>query len=95
MPGSLRAVDSFRYLWPNEKKYTFTPRHLPWGSSCDRVDLILLSGSLVETKDVLQGADILMTSVERGPSDHVPLWVSLNLPSMHVPSRNEVAESKR
>lgn len=93
----LRAVDSFRHLHPNSKKYTWINTTKPWLESCDRVDHILVSRSIVELgapeseadvsvlantsssapKVTLLEADILMTPADRGPSDHVPLYVTL------------------
>ncbi|KAF2103782.1 DNase I-like protein [Rhizodiscina lignyota] len=70
----LRAVDVWRALKKDERKYTYYPRGREWGSSCDRVDLILASRKLWEDGDVLD-AGILDSPQERGPSDHVPLWV--------------------
>jgi len=46
----LRAVDTFRYLHPTTRKYTWISTSKPWLSSCDRVDHILISRSLIETK---------------------------------------------
>lgn len=79
----LRGIDSFRHLHPNEKKYTWVARNKEFATCCDRVDHIILSRSLVEGHSTvngsLKGADILMTAAERGFSDHVPLFVSLDL----------------
>lgn len=76
-PG-LALVDSFRHLHPQEKKYSWTSRTKEWLSSCDRVDLVLVSSSLVAS-GALKEADICMTLVDRGPSDHCPIYVSIEL----------------
>lgn len=73
---SLQAIDSFRHLNPDTKKYTYHPRNREWRSSCDRVDLILVSRTLGPS---LLRADILESPAERGPSDHVPHFVELQL----------------
>ncbi|GAB1318661.1 Endonuclease/exonuclease/phosphatase [Madurella fahalii] len=72
----LDAVDVFRAIYGKERKYTYYPRTKEWGSSCDRVDLILVSKGLWEAGRVL-GTGILDTPQERGLSDHVPLWVEV------------------
>jgi exonuclease III len=41
--GGLKALDVWRHLRGAEKRYTYHPRGMPWGSSCDRVDLVLAS----------------------------------------------------
>lgn len=74
--GGLGMVDTFRELRGLERKFTWRPRGREWGSGGDRVDLVLVSrglrGGLVE-------ADILDKEGERGPSDHVPLFVMVEL----------------
>ena len=74
--GGLGMLDTFRLLHGNERKYSYRPRGIVWGSSCDRVDLILASKS---AKPCLLESDILDEVEERGPSDHVPLYVTLDL----------------
>lgn len=76
--GGLGMIDSFRSLHDGEKKYSYRGRSREWGSSCDRVDLVLVSGdSHAQAKIALKEADILDEEMERGPSDHVPLYVTL------------------
>jgi exonuclease III len=77
-PAGLRAVDVWRELKGEEKRYTYFPRGRPWESSCDRVDLIIASKRLFEAGDVVD-AEIFDSEEERGPSDHVPLAVELRL----------------
>ena len=80
----LGAIDTFRQLHGNERRYTYYPRGKPWGSGCDRVDLILMSRALVDPdvdKDKKMGlieADICDTEAERASSDHVPLFATLD-----------------
>jgi len=72
----LDAVDVFRAIKGTERKHTYYPRNTDWGTSCDRVDLIIAGKSLWNDKRVLD-TGILDSPLERGPSDHVPLWVEL------------------
>lgn len=74
--SSMEMVDTFRHLHPTQKSYTFYPRTKTFGESCDRVDLILISSKL---KDALVEAGMHETAAERGTSDHVPLFASLDL----------------
>lgn len=74
----LQAVDVWRKLRADEKRYTYYPRGRDWGSSCDRVDLILASRQLWQDDRVID-AGIFDSPQERGPSDHVPLWVKVGL----------------
>lgn len=71
-----RGVDVWRHLYGERRGYTYYGRGVEWGSSCDRVDLCVVSRGLVEA---LTGMAILETSEERGHSDHVPLWVAFDL----------------
>lgn len=77
----LDAVDVFRAKYGLEKRYTYYPNYpnsIEWGSSCDRVDMVLVSKQLWEDRRVID-TGILNTPQERGPSDHVPLWVKIAL----------------
>ena len=71
----LCMIDTFRYINDNERKYTYRPTGRPWGSGGDRVDMCLASKDLASR---LEEADILDSEAERGPSDHVPLYVILS-----------------
>lgn len=78
MVGGLGMVDSFREVHKGERGFTYRPRGREWGGSADRVDLILLSGEGREGEgNGLVVAGMLDSEVERGPSDHVPLFVGL------------------
>lgn len=72
----LEGVDVFRALHGAERRYTYYPRTKPWGSSCDRVDMIIVSNGLWESGRIIQ-TGVLDTPAERGPSDHVPLWIKV------------------
>ncbi len=74
----LRAVDVFRNLHGDKKKFTYYPRNKEWGASCDRVDLIMASRTLVGESGILLESDILDTPQERSFSDHVPLFVFMD-----------------
>lgn len=74
----MRGVDVFRSLHGQKKAYTYHGRSQPWGKSCDRVDLAVCSRELVEHGAVV-GCDICDTPVQRGHSDHVPLWIAIDL----------------
>ena len=78
----LGMLDSFRYLHGDEKKYSYRARGIEWGTSCDRVDLILVSSQAnADGRKILIEADILDEEIERGPSDHLPCYATLDLRS--------------
>lgn len=70
----LGMIDTFRYLHPTQRAYTYYPRTKTFGQSCDRVDLIMVSRSLESS---LKDAGMHETPGDRGPSDHVPLYARL------------------
>ena len=75
----LGMVDTFRFVHGEERrKFSYRPRNKPWGAGGDRVDMVLVTKGLVGQERV-KGADILDSEEERGPSDHVPLFVELGL----------------
>jgi len=76
--NGLRAIDVWRHLRGNERKYTYFPRGKPWASSCDRVDLVISSRSLID-HDHVTWVEIFDSEEERGPSDHVPIAVEIRL----------------
>lgn len=89
MEQGLGMVDSFRHVHGQKKKYTYHPPSKPWEAGMDRVDLILCSNNMVSSDGVdgstgsgkrwcLVDADMLDTVEERGPSDHVPLFVDMS-----------------
>ena len=76
--NGLRAIDVWRHLRGSERKYTYFPRGKPWASSCDRVDLVISSRSLMDNGHVTW-IEIFDSEEERGPSDHVPIAVEIRL----------------
>ncbi|KAL2283926.1 hypothetical protein FJTKL_09678 [Diaporthe vaccinii] len=83
---SFAGVDVFRALRGKERRYTYHPRRDDeWGSSCDRVDLVIASKSLYENGGI-DDTGILDSPQERGTSDHVPLWVKVKLGGSDEPS---------
>lgn len=90
----LRAVDAWREMRGGERKYTYYPPRRAWGSSCDRVDMFILSRALVGAghgqEGTLREVEIWDSVLERGSSDHVPLSVGLDLEMLS--SRGAVSE---
>lgn len=76
--NDLDMVDTFRLVHGQQRKFTYRPRNKPWGSGGDRVDMILVTRGL-EGQGGVRGADVLDCKEERGPSDHVPLFVELGV----------------
>lgn len=75
----MKGTDTFRRLHNEKRGYSFHGEKAEeWGSSCDRVDLGIVSRGLVDN-GVLVGAEIWESVVERGHSDHVPIGVVLDL----------------
>ncbi|KAF2430872.1 DNase I-like protein [Tothia fuscella] len=72
------GVDVWREFRGVERKFTYFPRGVTWGSSCDRVDLCLVDRAFVE-KGGLVGCEIWDSEMERGPSDHVPISVDVRV----------------
>lgn len=75
----MRGIDVFRHMHGDTKKFTYHPRGRPWGESCDRVDLIIVSRGLIHDLAAVQDCDICDSPQERGHSDHVPVWMALDL----------------
>ena len=78
--GGLGGVDVWRAMHGDERRYTYFPRNRKWGSSCDRVDCVIVSRGLWES-GLVKACGILDSEEERGPSDHVPIWVDVDLTS--------------
>ncbi|KAL1596618.1 hypothetical protein SLS60_009266 [Paraconiothyrium brasiliense] len=72
------GVDVWRRMNEYEKRYTWFSRNQEWGTSCDRVDYIIV-GRKMWDKALVRAAGILDSEAERGPSDHVPIWVDIRL----------------
>lgn len=74
----LNGVDVWREMHGDERRYTYYSRAREWGTSCDRVDYVIaarISWDLGMVKD----CGILDSEAERGPSDHCPVWVDVEL----------------
>lgn len=52
------GVDVWRHLHGAERKYTYFPRRAEWGSSCDRVDLVVAGKGLVSERRTAEGAGL-------------------------------------
>ncbi|KAI1870220.1 hypothetical protein JX265_006390 [Neoarthrinium moseri] len=68
------GLDTFRHVHGDEQRYSYHPRGVLWGSSCDRVDLVVGSRSL--SRNIID-AGICDSPRDRGPSDHCPIWVEV------------------
>jgi exonuclease III len=80
--NGMRGIDVFRHFHGEAKKYTYHGRGRPWGESCDRVDLAIVSSSLVNELNAVLATDICDSPMERGHSDHVPLWLRICLTTL-------------
>ncbi|OQN96003.1 hypothetical protein B0A48_17994 [Cryoendolithus antarcticus] len=78
----LGMVDVYRKLHPNTRAYSYFPRGRPFGTSCDRVDMILCTPGLSAN---CTNASILGTPGDRGPSDHVPIYASFDIDKIQDP----------
>lgn len=76
--NGLQGIDVFRHVHGDRRKFTYFPRNKDWGTTCDRVDLFIVSKELAEAPEVLLEADILDSPQERSSSDHVPLYITLD-----------------
>lgn len=72
----LWMIDTFRLMHGKKKKYSYRPTNKFWGAGGDRVDMILVTNGL---REGVKAADVLDSELERGPSDHVPLLVDLEV----------------
>lgn len=83
------GIDIFREMHKEAKRYTYFPRGRDWRSSCDRVDYFVVGKRLWE-RGLVRGAGILDSEVERGPSDHVPIWADIRLGSSPMNANDDV-----
>ncbi len=74
--GELGLVDTFRAVHGEQRRYTYRPRNKPWGAGGDRVDMVLVTRGL-KVEGRVRETNILDTEEERGPSDHVPMFLEL------------------
>jgi exonuclease III len=77
--AGFKGVDVWREMHKDERRYTYFSRGRTWGSSCDRVDYFVAGRGLWES-GVVKRCGILDSPEERGPSDHVPIWVEIEVP---------------
>ncbi|ETS87087.1 hypothetical protein PFICI_00915 [Pestalotiopsis fici W106-1] len=83
---SFSGVDTFRNRHIFKQRFSYHPRGVPWGSTCDRVDLIITSQSL---EDNILDSGIYDSPRDRGPSDHCPIWVEIG---SRMKSRRDTSE---
>ena len=83
----LRGVDVWREMHEDERRYTYYARGRKWGTSCDRVDFFV-AGRKAWEGGLIKGCGILDSEAERGPSDHVPIWVDVSFPSISTPEED-------
>ena len=83
--GDLGMVDTFRESKGDTRKYSYRPRGVEWGRCADRVDLVLCSKDM--RRAVLE-ADILDSEVERGTSDHCPIYLTVDLEGLEPKGGN-------
>lgn len=81
--GCWDGVDVWRGLHGEERRYTYFPRGRTWGSSCDRVDYFIVGRKSVEG-GLVEACGIMDSEAERGTSDHVPIWMDVQLKDDHV-----------
>lgn len=79
---SFNGVDVWRKMHEDERRYTYYSRGREWGTSCDRVDYFI-AGRRAWDSSMITDSGILDTEAERGPSDHVPVWVDIAFPYIH------------
>jgi exonuclease III len=82
--AGMRGIDLFRHIHGDERKYTYYSSQGEWGSSCDRVDHLIGSSSMVERSTIID-ADICNTREDAAHSDHVPLWVNIDPSKLDLP----------
>lgn len=79
---SLDLLDTFRFLNPGQRGYSYFSRATSFGASCDRVDMILVSRSLIFA---CNAAGMHQTLAERASSDHVPIFAIFNFRKQQSP----------
>ena len=84
----LGMIDTFRHMHPLLQKYSYRPRkpNVSFGAGGDRVDMILASRHALalafnqeKKRMLIIEADICDCEGERRESDHVPVWVGLDM----------------
>lgn len=74
------GVDVWRKMHGEERRFTYYSPGREWGTSCDRVDYFVADKRSWDA-GVVTNSGILDSEAERGPSDHVPIWVDITLPA--------------
>ncbi|KAJ4368536.1 hypothetical protein N0V86_009441 [Didymella sp. IMI 355093] len=74
-----RGIDVWRRMHGDERRYTYYSRGREWGTSCDRVDYFIAGRKLWDA-GIVKDSGILDSEAERGPSDHVPIWIDVAFP---------------
>ncbi len=74
----LNGVDVFRRMHGDERRYTYFPPCREWGTSCDRVDYFV-AGERAWNEGIVKACGMMDSELERGPSDHVPIWADIQL----------------
>jgi exonuclease III len=74
-----RGIDVWRQMHGDERRYTYYSQGREWGTSCDRVDYFIAGRKLWDA-GIVRDSGILDSEAERGPSDHVPIWIDVAFP---------------
>jgi exonuclease III len=88
-----KGIDVWREMHGDERRYTYFSRGREWGSSCDRVDYVV-AGKGAWDKGMIKASGIMDSEVERGPSDHCPVWVDVGIDMGGVVEGDENEEGK-
>jgi exonuclease III len=74
----LNGVDVWRQMHGDDRRYTWFSRTREWGTSCDRVDCFIAGRRAWDT-GLIKACGVMDSEAERGSSDHVPIWVDVEL----------------
>jgi exonuclease III len=91
--AGMKGVDVFRWVHGQKRKFTWHASGRPHGTVCDRVDLVIASRMLVGVEGALVDTDICDSAPDRMHSDHVPLWVVIDLTRLFPPSALSASEA--
>ncbi|KAF1978888.1 DNase I-like protein, partial [Bimuria novae-zelandiae CBS 107.79] len=83
------GVDVWRKSHKEEARYTYFPGSRGLGSSCDRVDYAI-AGRSMRDRGMVTGSGILDSEAERGPSDHVPIWIEISMDTSNEKKKNSI-----
>lgn len=78
-PEGMRGIDVFRHFHGERRKYTWHSTHTAHGRVCDRVDYVIASRDLMSLSGAVTATDICDNADDKHHSDHVPLWVEVDL----------------